>query len=192
MPIELPVNSKKEGLPSTTKSSIGLIIEIIHCFFRVLGLAVSKFDSDTVFTSPNKSSLKMTGARKTLFFPTAKLDFLKALKNKANVTINDVLLAATTGAFRRYCEYRKDPLVGKGEKTVNRALIPVAFPRSEKMLANPAAALQNKWAFVSTELPIHKSTCNERLLECSKAMTALKTSPIGKTLIAHSILYALF
>jgi NRPS condensation-like uncharacterized protein len=39
----------------------------------------------------------MTKKRKNIVFPTLKLEFIKSIKNKANVTVNDVLLSAITG-----------------------------------------------------------------------------------------------
>jgi diacylglycerol O-acyltransferase / wax synthase len=173
-------SSKKDGPAPKGKNFFSLGLEIIVCFLKVLGNAASKYDSDILFTSQNKPALKMTGTkRKAIFFPTTKLDFLKRVKNKANVTINDVLLAATSGAIRRYCEKRGDPLIGPGKTSVNRALLPVAFPRSDKELQNPSIAMRNKWACVSSELPIDKLTCAERLEASSKSMTFLKKSPMA-------------
>lgn len=74
----------------------------------------------------------MSGDRETVIFPTLKLDFIKQIKNSANVTINDVLLGATTGAIKRYCIVKKDPLFDTNSrgygKVQLRSLLPVAFP----------------------------------------------------------------
>ena len=145
--IDLPVNAAKKSGKSTP-SFMTSIFTVLASAIRVLGLAVSAYDSNTLFTSPKKSSLKMTKNRRTIFFPTLKLEFVKNLKNKAMVTVNDVLLSATSGAIRKYCESRGDPLMAANCRPINRALIPVAFPRLEKELNDPVRSMRNKWAFV--------------------------------------------
>ena len=86
--------------------------------------------------------------RKTVALPTLKLSFVKAIKAAYGTTVNDVLLSATSGAIRRYCLLKEDPLFassarsssgasyseggisGKPQQSLRcRALIPVAFPR---------------------------------------------------------------
>ena len=160
--------------------SLGLFTDLLVSFFKVLALPAGSYDSDILFTTKDKSKLTMTPSRKFVYFPTARLDFVKALKNKAAVTVNDVMMAATAGAIRRYCLARKDPLLSQpGKRTLNRALIPVAFPRAYKETTDPSKAMRNKWAFVSSELPIGLPTCSERLRACSASMSTLKQSPMA-------------
>ena len=180
--IEMPSNAKKGEEAEKKKKkgiSFNLVLDVFFSAFKVLGLAVSSFDSDILFTTGDKKNLSMTPSRKILYFPTLRLDFVKSLKNKALVTINDVMMAATSGAIRRYCLYRGDPLLTSGGKTCNRMLIPVAFPRSAEETKNPVRAMRNKWAFVSSEMPIHIEDSKERLNFCNKAMTYLKNSPMA-------------
>jgi NRPS condensation-like uncharacterized protein len=110
--------------------SLSLLWDFFTSVLGVLGLAVSSYDSDIAISPLNKSRTKMTSSRRTIIFPTLQLDFVKALKNKANVTVNDVLLSIVSGAIRRYCLSRHDPLFSSSHKLQCRALLPVAFPRS--------------------------------------------------------------
>jgi hypothetical protein len=152
-------------------------IDIIASFFRVLALPLSKFDTRIKFIDPNQSNLVMGTKHKVVYFPTMRLSFLKELKNRANVTINDVLMAVTAGAIRRYCLWKGDPTIAPGAQC--RALIPVAFPRSDKELQDPANALKNKWAFVSANLPIGSESSSDRLSEANKQMKQMKSSPMA-------------
>lgn len=104
----------------------------ISSFIECAMLPNTPFDSDIKFTAPNKENLEMTSTRRTIELPTLKLDFYKALKNAAGMTINDVMLALTTGMIRRYCDRHNDPLFAEkmsGVEIQNRVLMPVAFPR---------------------------------------------------------------
>ena len=87
-------NSQPEG-------SFSVGIKVAKSAFDVLTLGLSQFDSDTKFSHPKKATMCMTPTRKTVLFPTLRLDFVKQLKNKAHVTVNDILLSAFTGAMRR-------------------------------------------------------------------------------------------
>lgn len=173
-------NSESKIKAKTPKFSLRLLCDVVVSFFKVLALPAGSFDSDILFTTKDKSKLTMTPSRKFVYFPTVKLDFVKSLKNKAVVTINDVMMAATAGAIRRYCLAHNDPLLSQPDATtMNRALIPVAFPRSSRESSDPAKAMRNKWAFVSSELPISVPSCTGRLTACNAAMNSLKSSTIA-------------
>ena len=147
--LSIAINDRSDEREKKVKFGLKLILDLIISAAKVLYLAISPYDSDLVFTSKDKPNLKMTKSRKILYFPTLRLDFVKTIKNKAVMTINDVLLSATTGALRRYCLSRNDPLLVKpGAATTNRALIPVAFPRSKAESSDPVKCMRNKWAFV--------------------------------------------
>lgn len=152
----------------TQKSCFSLVPEVISSAIKVLSLTASSYDSDICFTSPNKRALTMTPRRRVIFFPTVRLNFVKSIKNKAKVTVNDILLTAVSGAIRRYCESLGCSEISNNP--TNRALIPVAFPRTNK-------GMRNSWSFVSTSLPVGKNNCIERLQVCNEEMTQLKRSP---------------
>jgi diacylglycerol O-acyltransferase len=172
--IEAPINggSSRVHIPMMEK-----VVKVVKAFFAVLYIGISPYDSDIKYTAPDKKNLAMT-TRKTLYFPSVKLEFVKQLKSKAGVTVNDILLAATSGAIRRYSEYRGDDFSGP-KKIHNRALVPLAFFRPMKDLEDPARGMSNKFAFLSVDLPVDSATAVDRVKDCNKTMSELKTSPIA-------------
>jgi hypothetical protein len=150
-----------EKMGGQRESSSGLsaskIVEFVSSTFEVLTLPNSRYDSDIAFTDPNKKKLVFSPSRKTIYFPTLKLSFIKQIKNRAGVTINDVLLTATAGAIRRYSILKGDPAFfsrhPQGAVSC-RALIPLAFPRSKSDLNSSTRSLRNLWSFVSAPLPM--------------------------------------
>lgn len=116
--------------------------------------------------------------QKHVFFPTLRLAFVKALKNGAKATVNDVMLASTTGAIRRYCEKMGDPAFKHSTANLQfRALLPYAFPRPEKEATDPFRCMRNKWSFVSVPMPINDTSPKQRLESCVQTMNRAKKSP---------------
>jgi diacylglycerol O-acyltransferase / wax synthase len=160
-------------------SKLAMMLKVTISFFQVLYLAISSYDSDILFTSKSKRALIMTKTRKVILFPTIRLDFIKRLKNKASVTINDLLFTVMSGAILRYCQAKEDPmLTGRSKQKVsNRALIPLAFPRPSEELEDYHTAMRNKWAFISVQMPLNEANPIERLKKCHKTTQAIKSSP---------------
>jgi NRPS condensation-like uncharacterized protein len=163
-------------------STIGAIMTFLKSLFEVLTVASSRHDTDIAFVPghnpdyfKNKSNI-----RKTMYFPVVSLDFIKAIKNKAGVTINDVLMAATSGMLRRYSILKKDGKVysmDQKTKIQTRALLPVAFPRPKKDLENRSKALRNLFSMISLPLAVNETNAKDRLMECCRVSTAAKSSP---------------
>lgn len=176
---ELSSAKTKTGAKTTSSkkikpSAFGMFINVLKSTFRVLTLGMSKFDSDISFTTKNKKQTAMSIAtNKFVFFPTLKLSFVKAVKEKANGTVNDVMLSLTTGAIRRYCESRGDSLP-PGLQV--RALMPYAFPRSDNEMNDPTRSMRNKWSFLSVPLPMDARTASDRITQCHTTMEGMKTS----------------
>eukprot|EP01038_Epipyxis_sp_PR26KG_P016363 gene16363-22302_t len=172
----------KNLVPSKKSSGIMTMIEkFFKSLIGVMILANTPYDSAIRFTHPNKKTMKFGNARKTIIFPTIRLEFLKKLKNAANVTINDVLMAVTTGIIRRYSNLKQDPLLNSATGTNPllqlRALMPIAFPRSTSASNSPSKALRNLFSLVSVDLPICSTTAKDRVSDCSIITTKMKTSP---------------
>mmetsp|Transcript_17781 Transcript_17781/g.33486 ORF Transcript_17781/g.33486 Transcript_17781/m.33486 type:complete len:502 (+) Transcript_17781:65-1570(+) len=168
----------KAGVQKTPKksspSAVSLFFTILKSTFKVLTLGMSKFDSDISFTTKNKPETAMSIAtNKFVFFPTLKLSFVKLIKEKAQGTVNDVMLALTTGAIRRYCEGRGDHMPSGLQV---RALMPYAFPRSDNEMNDPARCMRNKWSFLSVPLPMDATTVTSRFEQCHATMEGMKTS----------------
>lgn len=171
--------SKKAGF------SLSTVWTFITSLVSVLTVASSRHDTDIAFVPDHSESYylgekKSHAVRKTMYFPVLRLDFIKELKNKGNVTINDVLMAATSGMLRKYSHLKKDgKVVNLSDKTnlQVRALLPVAFPRPKKDQLNKTKAMRNLFSMISVPLTVNETTPKERLLACAKITTALKSSP---------------
>jgi diacylglycerol O-acyltransferase / wax synthase len=175
-PIHNPVSESMRSADKKGGNKLSLFASMISCFVKILALPLSSFDTNIAFSSKDKKSLKMGKNMKTVIFPTVRLDFIKALKNKAGVTVNDIMLSATGGAIRRYCEKRGEKLPAD---ILCRALMPVAFPRPSSEKENPQTALRNKWAFMSVSTPVKEDSSKDRVVNCSKITTLLKNSPMA-------------
>jgi hypothetical protein len=115
----------------------------------------------------------MTKKRKNITLPTLKLEFIKSIKNKANVTVNDVLLSAFTGAIKKFNEQKG----GRREDVSSRCLMPFSLPRSSKEFSDPSTALRNYWVMCSIPLPLAPLTAIQRLEKCNVTTTEVKKSP---------------
>ena len=145
-------NTLTVDLPERRRGEAGVSF-IMKCWrflvatVQVIALHASAYDTDTSFTQQHKTSFQMNWPQyQTVVFNTLKLEFVKELKNKAKCTINDVYMCAIAGAIRRYAQSQGDSIIANTEtKVLCRALMPIAFPRSAKELANKDSALRNKW-----------------------------------------------
>jgi diacylglycerol O-acyltransferase / wax synthase len=119
-------------------------------------------------------------SKKVAWIRPIPLDDIKAIKNVAGGTVNDVLVSILTGALRRY-------MIGQNQRVEGiefRAAIPVNLRSPEEM-----ATMGNKFGLVFLTLPITISDSVERLHTVRERMTALKNSP--EAVVAFGILNAL-
>lgn len=114
--------------------------------------------------------------RRTIVFPAIRLEFVKSIKKKAKVTINDILLSVVTGAIRIYCEKSGD-IAMQSKFLENRCTMTVSLPRSSDELADPSRALRNHWVMISVPIPIASGTAKERLCKCNITTSENKKSP---------------
>ncbi|CAN0332813.1 unnamed protein product, partial [Phaeothamnion confervicola] len=132
-------------------SLLTLLGKLLRSFVEVLWLPVSAFDRPTPFRRPPEAAGGdvFSGSRRTVAVPTVSLNLVKAIKNKAHATVNDVMVSLIGGAVRRYVA---DGSAGRGTdgstKLRARALIPVALPRAAPW-GDYDEGLQNKWVFCS-------------------------------------------
>ena len=172
MNIEIPERMGEQREPNSSSSSSWSLlnaavksVEFMRATLEVLALPQSRYDSDIIaFTAPSRRKMVFGSSRKTIFFPTLQLSFVKDIKNRAGVTVNDVMLTATAGAIRRYSILKGDPVYQAAAATTSpqppiscRALLPVAFPRKKVDLNSSGQSLRNLWSFVSAPLPMEVS-----------------------------------
>ena len=164
-------NDNKNGILSTVWS-------LIEATGHVLTLSATKYDDDTAFSKMNHSNMRHSGKREAVIFPTVPLDFVKKLKDAANVTVNDLLMTAVSQAIHDYCESQDDVVLSeRGSSIQCRALLPVGFPRSLEELNDPSTALRNIWCMVSCDIGVGISNIEERLRHVHSKTTEMKEKP---------------
>ena len=162
---------KGKGCLSTTAS-------LIQATGHVLTLGMTKFDDDIAFSKMNNATLSYSGKRSVVIFPTIPLDFVKKLKAAAQVSVNDILMTCISQAIHDYCKSQNDQVLAtKASKIQCRALLPVAFPRSQEELDDPATAMTNKWSLVSCDMGVGYSDVEERLRYIHAKTTEMKEKP---------------
>lgn len=96
------------------------------------------------------------------------LDEVKAIGRASGCTVNDVILAALGGAFRRY-------LIHRGEEPADvPVLVPVDLRPPDEALPRE---LGNSFGFFFVDLPAGQADPSERLSAAHRQAAALKTSP---------------
>jgi WS/DGAT/MGAT family acyltransferase len=108
------------------------------------------------------------------------LDEVKAIGRRLGGTVNDVLLAAISGALRRYLETVGQPTDGV---EIN-AMVPVSLRQPHEM-----GQLGNRFGLVILTLPVGTRDPIERLVIVKKRMSDIKHSP--EALVAFAIINAM-
>lgn len=168
------------------------------CSF-VRGAAVSllaKADAELSINAKLKDRtpfLPFNGQRVFSRFPSVPMSTVTAAKNKWECSVNDVLLAALTGALRRFgAEICNDPkLQGQDKDLEFKSMMMIGLPRKidDK---NIISALCNNMLFASCPLPIGEPTMAERVRRTVESCNNLKskaymTGLIGFTNFAKKI-----
>lgn len=162
------------------QSKITLVRKTIKAIINALTLPTSRFDDGVFFRRGTGPDMVYTGNRSPLIFPTIPLDFIKDLKNKSAVTVNDVFLACLSQALYDYCLHQKCAVLPKnGNDTQFRAFLPLAFPRSKDEIEDKSRTLSNKWVFISADMGIGYDNIFDRLAFVHKNMNKIKQSPLA-------------
>lgn len=157
---------------------LSLVGKVVKATLEVLQTPASAFDTKTAFSARPPGELKFTPRRHAVQFPVLNLGSIKAIKDAANVTVNDVMVTAMAGCIRRYCIAQSDPAIQQpGVRT--RSLIPVAFGRSKEETDDVRTALRNRWCLVSADMHVNEPDSKKRLLLVCQTMTTLKTTPVA-------------
>lgn len=108
------------------------------------------------------------------------LQRIRSIGRRTGATVNDLLLAAVSGALRRYLSQRLHDVEGLDI----RAVVPVNLRPLES-----APELGNQFGLVFLSLPLGAEEPLERIFELKKRMDAIKDSP--EALVAFQILRGL-
>ncbi|WP_229260271.1 SDR family oxidoreductase [Duganella alba] len=128
---------------------------------HVARLSVLWPDAPTQFKAP------MTGAKQLVWLPPLQMERVRAMSKRMGVTLNDVWVAAVSGALRQYLGERGQSLDGRALRAA------VTFNLREK--AN-AFQLGNEFGLVAVDLPTNVDDPCVRLRQSSHRMTAIKRS----------------
>lgn len=129
--------------------------------YHIARLALLPLDAHTRFKQP------LAGDKQLVWLPPIPLRHIHSLARRMGVTINDVWMAAVSGALRTFLEERGE-VVDK-----DRLRAAVTFNLREK---GNAFQLGNEFGLVAVTLPTDIPTPLERLRRCSARMTAIKLS----------------
>lgn len=136
-----------------------------------------------LFTPRDTSSaLKCdAGAARSVAWSTRlSLERIKGIAHAQGATVNDVLLAAVSGALRRY-------LIARGEEPHEiRTLVPVNLRAPDRPIPRE---LGNRFGLVFLTLPVDRSSRRERLHELKRRMDEIKGSPEGP--VSYALLEAI-
>jgi WS/DGAT/MGAT family acyltransferase len=111
---------------------------------------------------------KVSGRKQVAWTDPLDLQILKDIKNRLGATVNDVVMAAVSGALSRYIEHRAGQVVKR-----LRVSMPVSIRRPDA-----AITLENRFAAVPLELPAGISHARERVAAVKQRMDALKQSVV--------------
>jgi WS/DGAT C-terminal domain/Wax ester synthase-like Acyl-CoA acyltransferase domain len=176
---------------------------ILSAIVETIALSSSRFDADILFSrnahgQRHKQMMSSTrnnsrGVVSPILLPPVPVDYVKKLKNAANVTVNDIVMTAMSQAIRDYCLDQNCPVLLQHQtshktKTLQyRTLLPVGVPvRSKKELDDDGAdnidkkkgGLRNSFCMTSIDMCLGEEDIEERLRRIHTNTMALKTSPI--------------
>lgn len=128
-------------------------------------------DARTVFKG------KLGVARRVSWTARIELDDVKTIGHATGTTVNDVLLAAVSGALHRYMAAHGDDV------DEIRAMVPFNLRPLDQPLPRE---LGNRFGLVYLTLPVGVATPAERLAEVHRRMDGIKHSPEG--VLSYAIL----
>lgn len=142
---------------------------------RALGkLVLSSGDQKTIFKG------KCGVTKQAAWSHSLDLNQVKAIGRAMEATVNDVLLAAVSGALRRYLEMHGQPTEG-----VNiRAMVPVNIRPPED-----SYKLGNRFGLVLLDLPVGVEDPLKRALIMKRRMNKIKNTP--EAIVAFGLLNAM-
>lgn len=109
---------------------------------------------------------ELSGDKRVAWSGPIPLERIKAIRQDHGASVNDVLLSAVAGAFRRYVAG------AAGHDLIRlRASVPVNVRAAGEPLR-----MENRFAAVPFDLPAHLADARERLLEVKRRMQVMKRS----------------
>ncbi|KAI8843034.1 hypothetical protein BC829DRAFT_401173 [Chytridium lagenaria] len=139
----------------------------VLAFVEIILNAIWRADSETA-----------SSRRKLVKLPVISLAAIKSLKNAYSATVNDIIMAALAGAYRRYLhEVEHDPRFAPTHSSLPsflfRAVCPFSFPRDMS-----GHDLHNRFAMITCPVPAYMAgPPSVRVAEVKRAMEEIKANP---------------
>jgi diacylglycerol O-acyltransferase / wax synthase len=118
---------------------------------------------------------QLSGMRRVAWSEPIPLDQIKAISHAQKATVNDVLLAAVSGALRSYMLDHDGPVVEL------HAIVPFNLRPLDKPIPR---SLGNKFGLVFLALPVDVASPRDRLRELKRGMDEIKSSHEGPLVYA--------
>lgn len=142
-------------------SRLAKIVSGIKVAAHVTRLSLLWSDARTRLKAP------MTGDKQLVWLPPLEMERVRSMAKRMGVTLNDVWVAAVSGALREYLQEQGEQLDGRPLRAA------VTFNLREK---NNAFQLGNEFGLVALELPTNVADPRQRLVQANQRMNAIKRS----------------
>jgi len=153
---------------------------IVMLMKGLLSVLLIKKDSELRMNGPpgeRTPYLAFSGRHMYTRMPPVPLSALKAVKNRHNCSINEAIMAALAGAFRRYSlEKLQDPLLQQCETVECKGFMLLALPRPIA-LNDPDASLVNNIVTTVFKFPIDEPMAERRIQRTLETSACLKSIP---------------
>jgi len=123
--------------------------------------------------------LKFNGRRALARFPPVEMSLVQQIRRRHGCSVNDVLMAALTGALRRFGAEVNDDERLKGDAAGPlecKTLMLIGLPRPVDP-SDMAGSVSNRHLYASLALPVHESDRARRVKGVMRATDALKSRP---------------
>jgi len=110
---------------------------------------------------------RLTGAKQLVWLPPLELERVRMISKRMGVTLNDIWVAAVSGALRQY--------LGELGESIDARPIRAAVTFNLREKTN-AFQLGNEFGLVALDLPTNVCGARQRLVEASQRMNAIKRS----------------
>jgi hypothetical protein len=154
------------------------------CFAAICNFArgfcaplVTKYDSDLSINAPLKDKspyLKYSDKRIYGRFPPVPLSDLDPVRKKFGCSMNDAVMAAITGALRKYAMEKGDKSLDSGAKVECKSLVMIGLPRAIDA-KDATSAVCNNILFATMPLPVDEATPAGRMKRTIAGCNNLKT-----------------
>jgi diacylglycerol O-acyltransferase len=172
-------SSKRRSASRLAQRGLGLLANLPKATqVASLGKDAATVARDLLLSSPDSDTVlrgKQGEPKRAAWSAPIPLDDIKTIGRRLGATVNDVLLAAMTGALGRYLSEQGDPL----SDVDMHALIPISLRPEDS-----EEELGNRIGVVFVSLPVDVTDPIDRLRELKRRMDEHKHSPEAPTIYA--------